>query len=67
MKHKGFIEDTNPRVQCLICGKWKRLLNKDKLQMFFPCVNKDCKYYSEGRICTDCCDGNNCITNKNKE
>lgn len=61
------IDSRNPRLQCLKCGKWKRLTGRDKdgsqIQRFFPCINKDCKYYGYGSICSECCTGDVCKLN----
>lgn len=45
----------NPRMQCRVCGKWKRLTAKDGMQHFYPCTVPTCKLYGEGEICTTCC------------
>jgi hypothetical protein len=61
--------ESNPSLQCTVCGQWKRLHGKDEngiaIQRFYgSCEQGGVNYDHEGEVCDECCK-NNC-PNKQK-
>ena len=58
MIHPKDKDKPNPRIQCSICGKWKRLHGTDKngiaIQRFFGGCNSGGEHRKD--ICQECCD-----------
>lgn len=55
------MSDSNPSLQCSVCGKWMRLRGKDKdrveFQRFYgSCQDKEGNHYSHDKeVCDECC------------
>lgn len=53
---------SNPSMQCSVCGQWKRLTGTDEhgheVRRFYPCCGANGEYEHEKPVCTDCCTEN---------
>ena len=65
--------ESNPSIQCSVCGQWKRLHGKDAnghaIQRFYPCCGENGEHEHIEPVCTNCCETNcpyNPQTNKNE-
>ena len=50
--------ESNPSIQCSVCGQWKRLHGiKDgqAVQRYYPCCGENGEHEHEKDICDDCC------------
>lgn len=59
MIHPSDTKSANPRLQCAVCAKWKRLYDRDDEQLFFGgCEHNDGNDHvcSQGEVCNECCD-----------
>ncbi len=52
-------KESNPSLQCSVCGQWKRLHGKDEnnkaIQRFYSCCGVD-NIEHEKDVCAECCD-----------
>jgi hypothetical protein len=52
---------TNPSMQCSVCGQWKRLTRttgpKAGMQTFYPVCGDDMQYEHIKPVCDECCKG----------
>jgi len=52
------MRQTNPSLQCSVCGQWKRLVDKETgMQRFYSCCfYEGIEIVHTKQICTDCCE-----------
>lgn len=51
--------ESNPSLQCSVCGQWKRLTRKtgenEGMQTFYPCCGDNGEYEHVKNVCDECC------------
>lgn len=51
--------ESNPSMQCSVCGRWMRLHGKDEdgiaIQRFYPCCGEHGEFGHHTPVCDDCC------------
>lgn len=61
--------ESNPSMQCSVCGQWKRLTRKSGpdagMQTFYPVCGDNGQYEHKKPVCYECCK-NNCPYNTEK-
>lgn len=54
--------ESNPRIQCSVCGQWKRLTRTNGpdagMQTFYPCCGDNGQYEHAKPVCYECCKKN---------
>lgn len=49
----------NPRMQCSVCGQWKRLHGIDEqgnaIQRFYSCCGEHGEFEHDENVCDECC------------
>ncbi len=59
MIHPADTRSSNPRLQCKVCAKWKRLYDRDNEQLFFGgCAQNggnDHLAAAGNDVCDECC------------